>query len=235
MVQFLDVAAQIGLDGVELTAYYFPSTERAYLHGLKKEAHLRGLSVSGSAISTNFAQADPDLRRNSVELTRTWLAHSVELGAPTLRVFAGAAEPGVIEEDPFGWAVSALQECTRHAEQEGVMLALENHHGLTRTAEQTLRLIDAVGSPWLGLNLDFGNFQGHIYEAFAVCAPRAIAGHAKRHFKGESGAEVVDYGRVRSILDTAGYRGWLAIEYEDPGDPHVEVPEFARELRSQFR
>lgn len=232
--QFLDLAAETGFDGVELTAYYFPQTDREYLHRIKREAHLRGLTVSGTAIGTDFAQPDAGRRREHVELTKTWIAHSVLLGAPTLRVFAGPVREGINEADAFEWVVEALQACAPCAEENGMLLALENHLGLTTTAEQTLRLLNAVGSAWVGLNLDFGNFGGDIYGQFALCAPRAVATHAKRHYRGTDGPAPVDYGRVRAVLNETGYRGWIAIEYEDPEDPHIAVPAFAAELRAAF-
>jgi sugar phosphate isomerase/epimerase len=229
--QFLDRAAEIGFEGVELTAYYFPQTDRAYLHHVKREAHFRGLTVSGTAIGTDFAQPDASRRREHVEMARTWIEHSVELGAPTLRVFAGPVREGVSEEEAFGWVAEALRECSAYAGEHGVLLALENHLGLTTTAEQTLKLLDAACSDWVGLNLDFGNFGGDIYAQFAACAPRAVATHAKRHYRGPDGPAPVDYRRVREVLESTGYRGWIAIEYEDPEDPAVAVPEFAAELR----
>ncbi len=34
--QFVDIASDLGIEGVELTSYYFPSTDAAYLHSLKR-------------------------------------------------------------------------------------------------------------------------------------------------------------------------------------------------------
>src|SRR5207249_1997538 len=107
----------------------------------------------------------------------------------TLRVFAGRLE----DEDAFGRCVECLRECAESAQRDGVMLALENHRGITSTAEQTLRLLKSVDSEWLGLNLDFGNFSGEAYEQFAACAPDAVAAHAKSHYNGPDGREEVDY------------------------------------------
>jgi sugar phosphate isomerase/epimerase len=47
--------------------------------------------------------------------------------------------------------VECLQECAAYAAERGVLLALENHGGLTGTADQTLALLKAVDSEWLGL------------------------------------------------------------------------------------
>jgi sugar phosphate isomerase/epimerase len=235
---FLQTCGEIGFDGVELTAYYFPTTERAFLNEIKLQAHREGLAISGTAVGSDFAQADDAKRRSHVTMTLEWIERSVILGAPTLRVFAGPVREGQTETQAFQNVVECLQECAESARRQGVLLALENHGGLTETAEGTMRLLRAVNSPALGLNLDFGNFHGDIYGQFEACAPYAAATHAKPSAILTPGKpetrEQIDYRRVRSILDAAGYRGFLAIEYEEEGPATTAVPQFAAELRSAF-
>ena len=53
-----------------------------------------------------------------------------------------------------------------------MILALENHGGLTADAAGTLALVEPFdGNPWVRLNLDFGNFTGDIYGQYEACAP----------------------------------------------------------------
>lgn len=231
---FLRVCREIGCDGAELTAYYFPTTERGYLNALKRQAHREGILISGTAIRTEFTHPDAEKRREDIARTKAWIGHSVVLGAPTLRVFAGRVHEGQSEAEAFENIVACLQECAAMAQTEGVLLALENHGGMTATAEGTLRIWEAVGSPWVGLNLDFGNFSGDIYAQFADCAPHAVATHAKTYSHGlEPGQSVpVDYEQVREIMDAAGYRGWIAIEYEEKQPPEAAVPPFVGALRA---
>lgn len=231
---FLRICCDLGLDGAELTAYYFPTTERAYLNEIKLAAHRLGLAVSGTAVGSDFAHPDAERRRAHVQMTLDWIAHSVALGAPTLRVFAGAVRDGQTEEQAFENVVACLQECAVGAHDSGVLLALENHGGLTATADGTLRLLRAVGSPAVGLNLDLGNFRGDIYSQFEACAPLAVACHAKATAAGEHEGEriFVDYTRVRGILGAAGYRGFIAIEYEEQEPAETGVPAFLADLRA---
>lgn len=231
---FLETVRDMGLNGVELTSYYFPTTERGYLNQLKRRALECGLAISGTAIGSDFAQPDAEKRRAHVQMTREWTDHSVILGAPTLRVFAGPVREGCTQEQAFRWVVECLQECAAYAAEQGVLLALENHGGLTRTADQTLALLQAVGSDWLGLNLDVGNFSGDAYMQLEQCAPYAVAAHAKVEYEGADGRAPVDYERVRRMMENVGYRGFLAIEYEEPADALVAVPAFARQLAAVF-
>jgi sugar phosphate isomerase/epimerase len=234
--EFVQICRKTGFDGVELTAYYFASTERPYLNDLKRLAHREGMLISGTAIGSDFAHPDAGKRQEQVALTHAWIEHSEILGAPTLRVFAGAVRPGADEEQTFQDVVSCLQLCAEYAWERGVMLALENHGGLTQNASGTLRLLQAIDRPALGLNLDFGNFQGDIYAQFAACAPYAVAAHAKPFATITPGQspirERVDYRRVRTLLENTGYRGFLAVEYEEAALPQVAVPQFASELRA---
>ncbi|MDE2125111.1 MAG: sugar phosphate isomerase/epimerase [Armatimonadetes bacterium] len=232
--QFVTTCRDLGLTGVELTSYYFPSTDRSYLNRLKRHCHASGISVSGCAVGTDFAASDEAVRAKHLETTLAWLEHCVALGAPTLRVFAGYVRPGEDAQAARRHVVECLQTCAPTAEACGVVLALENHGGLTATPEQTVALLDAVDHDWVCLNLDCGNFGGDFYAGFEQCAPYAVACHAKVHAQPEpSGLRPeVDYRRVRRILEEAGYRGWLAIEYEEEAPAESGVPSFAASLQA---
>ena len=235
LLDFLDRCAEMGADGAELTAYYFPDTERGTLNRLKREALLRGLDISGAAVGNNFCLAEESERRAQIQMTLGWLEHAARLGAPMLRVFAGSVPKGGSEEQARRWTVSALQECAERAAELGVMLALENHGGITAAAEQTCSLLDAVGSEWVGLNLDTGNYRDDPYGSIRRSAPRAVGCHAKSEIPGAAGKESADLARIVSDLEEAGYRGYLTIEYEAAGDPLTEIPVLAAELRRYAR
>ena len=232
---FIDVAADLGLDGVELTSYYFPSTEAGYLHSLKRRCLVRGLDVAGAAVGSRFTLASPDERAEQVAMVKTWLGHAVSLGAPQLRVFAGNTPEGHDDEQAFRWTVDGLSECVAVAADKGVVMALENHGGITAGADQIIRLVKAVDSEWLRVNLDTGNFGmdpvTDPYEAIAKTAPYAVTAHLKVSMKTPHGKRPVDIERVVATLDKAGYRGFLNIEYEEEEDPKSDVPRLVEEIR----
>ncbi len=163
---------------------------------------------------------------------KEWLDISARLGSPCLRVFVGPAPEGHSEDDALQWAAAGLKQCAAYAEQVGVMIGVENHGGLTATAEGLVRVLKAVASDWVGALLDFGNYSKDPYAEFELTAPHTIMTHAKptADFAGTRG--YVDYCRVAQIMRKAGYRGFLSIEYEEPGqDAMIEVPRFAAYLR----
>ncbi len=92
---FCDLAADMGLDGVELTSYYFPpDVKPAYFHRLKQYAFNLGLDVSGTSVGNNFCVAPGPERDKQLKLVRTWVDNAAELDAPVIRIFAGIEAEG---------------------------------------------------------------------------------------------------------------------------------------------
>jgi len=109
---------------------------------------------------------------------------------------------------------------------------LENHGGLTGTADGLIRILKAVDSDWVGALLDFGNYSKDPYAEFEQTAPHTVMTHVKPTSQFGDAHDWVDYRRVAEIMRKVGYRGFLSIEYEEPGkDAMVEVPRFVAYLR----
>ena len=71
--------------------------------------------------------------------------------------------------------VEGFREILPYAAEKGVVLALENHGGITETPEQLLALVRAIDGPNFGVNLDTGNFHGDDpYADLAKLAPYAV-------------------------------------------------------------
>jgi sugar phosphate isomerase/epimerase len=230
LFDFLEKGVEMGLDGVELTSYYFPSTDDKFLYNVKRKAYLLGLDISGTAVGNNFCLADEAKRAEQVAMTKSWIDNSVKLGAPCMRVFAGGVPAGHTEEEARKWCIDSLKECLDYAKPRGILLALENHGGITSTADQTLSIIKAVDDEWLGVNLDTGNFR-NAYEDIEKTAPYSITCHAKTEIPGPSGKETTDFRKIVDILDKAGYKGYLSIEYEAAEDPMTAVEKFVSYLK----
>jgi sugar phosphate isomerase/epimerase len=86
---FIDLAADMEVDAVELTAYYFPKTTPDYLAHLKGRCTRLGLDVSGTAVGNNFCVADGENLKGQIDSVKEWIEHSARLGAKTMRIFAG--------------------------------------------------------------------------------------------------------------------------------------------------
>ncbi len=87
-------AVELGVAAVDMTAYWFKSTEPAYLASLRHLAYKDGVCFSGAAIGTSTVQADASKRAQVLEEIRKWIDVTEALGAPHLRVFAGKLPDG---------------------------------------------------------------------------------------------------------------------------------------------
>jgi sugar phosphate isomerase/epimerase len=230
---FLEKAVEMKLNGVELTAYYFPSTDDDYLYALKRRCYQLGLQVSAAAVGNRFTDADAAERAQQIQYVKDWLDVSVKLGAPCLRVFAGGVPEGHTEAEARQWTIDGLKECGEYAASRGVLVALENHGGVTSTADQVIDLIESVDSEWVRVNLDTGNFRQDPYGSLGRIAPYAVTAHAKTEIpKAGGGKEEADFSKVVSLLNAQGYKGYLSIEYEAAEDPMTAVPRFVQTLRA---
>jgi sugar phosphate isomerase/epimerase len=231
---FIEVCYRLGLDGVELTGYYFESMDAKYVDGLKRLALRRGLAISGAGMGSNFCQADKSKREQEAREVKRWVDVAQRLGAPCLRVFGGSVPDGYAEEQAIQWTIDALKVCCEYAGERGTTIALENHGGITSRAANVLKITKAVNSEWFGINLDLGNYRGNVYEEIAMTAPYAVHSHAKM-FEDQPTLKRLDYKRVRQILESQGYNGFVSLEYEGPEDSKVAVPKETKYLLEAFR
>jgi sugar phosphate isomerase/epimerase len=229
----IDQSAAMNLDAVELTAYYFLETTPEYLARLKGHCTRLGLDVSGTAVGNNFCRSDPAKLRAEIESVKRWVEHTSRLGGKTIRIFAGNPDKGDTEEKARARCIEAIQEACDHAGKYGVYLALENHGGITNTIDQTLTLVRAVRHDWFGVNWDTGNFHSaDPYADLEKLAPYAVTVQIKTEIQREKmPKEPSDLARLIGILRAAGYRGYVALEYEAAEDPKTAVPRVMETLK----
>jgi sugar phosphate isomerase/epimerase len=142
---------------------------------------------------------------------------------------------GYTEEDGFRWVIDGLSSCLRTAERCGVLLGLENHWGLGRTAAGVLRVVNAIKSPWLQVTLDTGNFLDNTYEQLEQLAPRAVLVQTKTYYGGGIWYTLdLDYNRIAAMLRKHRYGGYLSLEFEGRENPKTAVPRSLAMLRKAF-
>ena len=228
---FIEEAYKLGLDGVELTLYWLPSREGSYFRKLKRTALSRGLPISCAGISTNFCSQNPSERKAAIKSVEEGLETARELGTPCLRVFGGYVPEGHTLAEATGWTIESIKSCIDIAGDKGVVIAMENHGGITASADNVVKIVKEVGSPWFRINLDLGNFREFTYDEIAKIVPYAVHSHAKVSVA-EGGK--IDYRKVKGILEAEGYNGFLSIEYEEKEDAKIGVPKFIKYLFNIF-
>ena len=234
LFDFVNLAADMGLDAVEPTSYYFPADAGPeYFHRLKQHAFVLGLDVSGTSVGNNFCVPEGPEREKQLKLVRTWVDNAAAMDAPVIRIFAGTVPKGESEAKAVARAVEGIKASLPYAAEKGVTLALENHGGITATPAQILALVRAVDAPNFGVNLDTGNFHGvDPYAELAELAPYAVNVQVKTEItrKGKK-QEDADLSRVVDILREAKYSGYVVLEYEAAADPLVAIPGHIKTLR----
>jgi sugar phosphate isomerase/epimerase len=234
LFDFIRFCADLDLDATELTGYYFEQPESTeYLLQLKHECHRLGLDISGTAIGNDFCHPDGPERETQLAMTRDWIDRAAVLGAPAIRIFAGQVKGDDTEEIAIERCVQGIDQSLEYAATKGVWLALENHGGITATADSMLGIVERVApSPWFGVNLDSGNFHtADPYADLAKIAPYAVNAQIKVSVFPGGEKRSADLERLVAILKEAGYRGYVALEYEEEGDPRTEIPGIIEELR----
>jgi sugar phosphate isomerase/epimerase len=234
LFRFIDFCADHGCDGTELTSYYFPpNVEREFLLRIKHHAFLRGIEISGTAVGNNFTLPAGGDRNGEITNVKHWIDHAALMGAPHVRIFAGQAPSGVSPEQAKSLCIGAIEECCDYAGSKGIFLGLENHGGIVSTAGEILEIVRAVKSPWLGVNLDTGNFHtDDPYADLVQVAPYAVNVQLKEEIgpRGKA-SEPADLPRLAKILRDANYQGYVALEYESKEDPWTAVPRLLKQLK----
>ncbi len=249
----IDQAARLGFDGIELLLVQMTSEEKPYLNNLKKRAFHAGLDLMGFSTHQGYVYPEKEKRDEEIKKTIHQIELAYELGIPTMRLNTGrwgtsgsfdelmanrGIEPvleGYTEEDGFNWVIDSIEQCIPVAEKTGVVLGLENHWGLGRTAKGVQRIVKEVDSPWLMVTLDTGNFLEDPYDQLEMLAGQAILMQAKTYYGGGKWYTLdLDYPRIGEIMRKAGYKGYVSLEFEGNEDPLVAVPKSLEVLRDAF-
>jgi sugar phosphate isomerase/epimerase len=249
----MDLAADTGFDGFEILHVQMTDESNGYLQMLKRRALVHGLALCGFSTHQGFVSPDAAERQRNVDHTVHCMQLAHEMGIPTMRVNTGrwgttrsfdqlmadkGIEPrleGYTDEDAFGWVIESFEKLLPSAEKYGVLLGLENHWGLGRTADGVLRIVDAINSEWLRVTADTGNFLENQYEQLAQLAPRTVFVQAKTYLGGGKWYTLpIDYARVAEIFRGVGYRGFVSLEFEGKEDFATAIPRSLELLRGAF-
>lgn len=236
----LDFCVKYQFDAIDPTGYYFPgypsAPDSSYIREFKRKAFLEGIEISGTGIRNDFANPDVGSRENDILLIETWLGVAAQLGAPVLRIFPGHhPHDGYSREEVMGWMVKDIMKCGTLAEQHGVLLAVQNHNGFLKTADDVNQLMSRIPSPWVGQNLDIGSYRQHVpYDEIQKNIHHAITWQIKENVWIEGDEIPTDFNRLFRLIKSEGYRGYLPLETLGSGDPFEKVPKLLEQVKSAW-
>jgi len=236
----IDYCAANKIDGVDLTGYYFPGYPNvpadSFLYALKRRAYLNGVTISGTGVRNDFALTDASSRRGHIQLVKDWIDVAAKLGSDMVRVFSGRELPkGFTHDQVLEWMVPAFQECAYYGSKHGVIVGLQHHDDFLKTADETIRVVEKVGSDWFSVILDVGSLrQGDPYAEIEKLLPYASNWQIKEHVWYGEKKTPIDLPRIKAIIDKVGYRGFTPIEALGEGDPAAIVTAFLNQVRKAF-
>jgi sugar phosphate isomerase/epimerase len=229
----VDVAVEHGIDGLDLTVYWLPKTGMdAHLLSLRRKAYLAAVEIPAIAIRSNLCRGNDQQQQMEVAWLSHWVDVAHKLGASHIRIFGGTVPEGATEDQAAGWVVEILKRAADYAGKKGVILGIENHGGITLYGERVVAIVKAVDNPWVGINLDTGNFRRDPYREIELCVPHAVNAQFKASINFEDGRhEPCDWERVMKMFAATGYKGYVSLEYEDVEPAETAVPKYLVKLR----
>lgn len=204
----------------------------ARVRDLADEAGVRVPSISTVLPFVHPLTAeDPETRARGSAILRQALEFAGILGAESVLVVPGVVVPGISYIDALQRSRACLEELVPHAEEHGVVLAVENVWNQMLLSPIEFRdFLDTIDSRWVRAYIDVGNavrtgfgddwlrVLGERVDKVHACNFRAevgnLTGFTRHLLDGD-----VDWPAVTAALDAIGYDGWITAEITPPA-PH---------------
>lgn len=220
--KFIEKAVTLRLDAVDMTVYYMTSTDPGYLENLRHHGYKNAVAFSGAACGVSMVVADPAKRADTLVQIKKWIDVTDRLGAPHLRVFAGKLPEGSTLPEATTWVVETMKAASDYSGKKGIMIGLEDHVGVSQSADVCLEIMHRVNSPYAGINIDISHFvptpTQDSYTQIAACIPYATNTHIRNTFDDGS---MIDMDRLWKLFADGGFKGFLSYEGEETNTPGV--------------
>lgn len=223
-LEFPVVTRELGMDGVEYVNQFFKdkAKDEAYLAELKKITKNEGVEnvlimCDGEGM---VGHPEKEERIKTVDNHKKWIDAAAFLGCHSIRVNAGSR--GEYEEQQR-LAADGLRMLCEYGDTQKINVIVENHGGLSSNGEWLAGVMKMVDHKRVGTLPDFGNFfinrqtgeEFDRYKGVELLMPYAKGVSAKSNVFNEAGDEAnMDYYRLMKIVDEAGYKGFVGVEYE---------------------
>lgn len=166
--QWIDLAATLGVDGLEFYPGFFTSFDTAYLETIREKMKQHNLLMPMLCASPDFTQPNSEARAAEIERYKHMIDLVAFFDAPaprTCRLLSGQRRPEVSESEGIAMVVACIKQVLPYAAERGVVLALENHYKdnywtypeFAQHLPVFLKIVEAIDSPWFGVNYDPSN------------------------------------------------------------------------------
>ncbi len=223
-LDFPRLTRELGMEGVEYVNQFFKdkAKDQKYLAELKKITNEEGVQnvlimCDGEGMVGHPEKAE---REKTLENHKRWIDAAAFLGCHSIRV--NAKSEGSYEEQQK-LAADGLHMLCEYGDSRKINVIVENHGGLSSNGEWLSGVMKMVDHKRVGTLPDFGNFiinrqTGESYDRYKgveLLMPYAKGVSAKSNVFNAKGDEAnMDYYRLMQIVDDAGYKGFVGVEYE---------------------
>lgn len=253
--------ASCGYDGVEILAdnphLYADTVTDSNLQRLRELVHRTGIHVANINANTavgyygrdfweplfepSLANPDPLKRAWRVSYSKKCIDLAVALGAPCVSLTSGRMVPGISPETSMVLLQDSLSEVLDYATEKEILVGIEYEPGLlVENSVELAALMESMGAPHLGANLDLGH--SHVLgedpdEVVARLAPRIFHIHledirSRKHYHLIPGDGDMDFNAIFSALQRSSYEGFLTVElYTYPHQPEEAAERSLRHLK----
>ncbi len=213
----LDLAKQIGLNGVEISAGK-PEDKIAIANSELKEQYKSKMQETGILIPSIAMGLLNDAPLASEPRAINWILDTIdsakELNAKViLLAFFGKGDlrnKNELKSNEVAEVINRLKECAPKAKEKGIILGIEN----TLSAQQNMEILEKIGSDACKVYYDVGNstYNGYDVPAEIRMLKDKIC---QIHFK--DGAFYLGKGKVKmepiaEAIKEINYKGWFVLE-----------------------
>jgi len=214
---WIEMAADLPIDGLELYDGFLASLEEAYLEKVRGALARRHLAMPMLCCSPDFTRPGADERRQEIAREQRLIEVTAFLGGQSCRVLSGQRRPEVTRAQGVRWVVESIKELLPYAAEKKVVLALENHYKdnywqypeFAQKRDVFLEIVNQIDSPWFGVQYDPSNaiVAGEDpLELLESVKRRVVTMHASDRFL-KPGHTLEE---LRRIEDSVGYAAILS-------------------------
>jgi len=227
---WIDMAADLGLDGIEMYEPYLESWDESYMAKLADSVYDAGLKISMFTSYSDFSSLDIAKREQETAHVKQAVDAAVTFRTDIVRLTAGSWIDGLGEEDVLQNIADGLRGCLNYAEEKQVMLALEDHPVVGTKISDFVKILELVDDERLKVNLDTSNPMvsgDNSVDLVKLVADRVVHLHASDRLKElqhcREGLGEVNFAGVFKVLKDVGYDGWISLEAGGDGKEDIRM------------
>jgi L-ribulose-5-phosphate 3-epimerase len=236
------LAREIGLDGIQVSLT-FPTDGSPHLREPATQAAFKQAALDNGVQICSLAIGSPGKSRlplHTNPAAAILLVEAVDvarvLGTTNILLpILGDSHITMTNQREVDTFVGMMKEVARYAEKAGVVVALEDWI----SAEDNLRLLDAIGSEFVGVYYDARNIKSRLHDPYgepARLGKRINQIHVKNGPMLMRDKDILDWPRLAQEYQAIGYRGWYVLETDAPsGDLVADTRANMEYVRSTFK